>query len=230
MYPHQTDTMQIDAPEYNPDIGGDNQPNTDKKHATVSIQGTLEMIPESSILEDDNSIAPENITVSQNQQETNWPDAPTIQIPGVSSTTLDQPPEVMHNRCQVQPSEVDLEIPELEDNSDQDQLADLDTFITHHNMHQESEGIHQEYFATLQNQYTTKKCQDHYKQMLQNDPLRNSNNYSEKAEVKPDMKNSIATDHLATKPIHWRVVYNGKLRKANVCMKGILPIVNIFPL
>ena len=72
MYPHQTDTVQIDAQEYNPDIDGDNQPNADKKQTTVSIQGTLEMIPESSVLEDDNSIAPENNTAPQNQQETNW--------------------------------------------------------------------------------------------------------------------------------------------------------------
>ena len=139
MYPHQTDTVQIDAPEYNPDIDRDNQPNTDKKHATVSVQGTLEMISESSVLEDDDSIAPENNTASQNQQETNWPDAPAIQIPGVSSTTSDQLPEGMYNRRQVQPSAVDLKIPELEDDSDQDQFADLDTFITHHNTHQESE-------------------------------------------------------------------------------------------
>ena len=101
MYPHQN-----------------NQPNTDKKHTTVSIQGTLEMIPESSVLEDDNSIAPENNTASQNQQETDWPDAPTIQIPGVSSTTLYQPPEVTYNRRQTQPFTVDLKIPELEENSD----------------------------------------------------------------------------------------------------------------
>ena len=93
------------------------------------------MIPESSVLEDDNSIAPENNTALQNQQETDWPDAPTIQIPGVSSTTSDQPPEVMYNRHQVQPTTVDLEIPELEDDSIPDQFADLDTFITHHNTH-----------------------------------------------------------------------------------------------
>ena len=139
MYPHQSDTVQIDAPEYDLDIDGDNQPNTDKKHATVSIQGTLETIPESSVLEDDNSIAPENNTAPQNQQETDWPDAPAIQIPGVSSTTSDQPPEVTYNRRQVQPSTVDLEIPELEDDSDQDQFADLDTFMTHHNTHHASE-------------------------------------------------------------------------------------------
>ena len=141
MYPHQTDTVQIDAPEYDPDIDGDTQPNTDKKHTTVSIQGILETIPESSVLDDDNSIAPENNTAPQNQQETDLPDASTIQIPGVSSTTSDQPPEVMYNRCQVQPSTVNLKIPELEYDSDQDQFADLDTFITHHNTYQASEQI-----------------------------------------------------------------------------------------
>ena len=92
MYPHQSDTVQIDALEYGPDIDEDNQPNTDKKHATVSIQETLEMIPESSILEDDNGIAPENNTAPQDQQETDWSDTPTIQIPGVSSKTSEQPP------------------------------------------------------------------------------------------------------------------------------------------
>ena len=80
----------LTPPEYDPDIDGDSQPTADKKQATVSIQGMLEPIPESSVLEDDNSIAPENNMVSQNQQETDWSDAPTIQIPGVSSTTLDR--------------------------------------------------------------------------------------------------------------------------------------------
>ena len=104
----------------------------------------LELITESSILEDDNSIAPGNNTASQNQQETNWLDGPTIQIPDVSSTTSGQPPEVMYNRHQVQPSTVDLIIPALEDDLESDQFTDLDTFITHHIMHQESERIHQE--------------------------------------------------------------------------------------
>ena len=57
-------------------------------------------------------------------------------------------------------------------------------------------------------QHAAKKCQDHLKQMLHDDPWKNSNKYLEKAEEKPDAKNSIATDHLATKPVLWRVVYN----------------------
>ena len=141
MYPHQTDTVQINAPEYNPDIDGDNQPNTHNSRGTISVQGTLNIPQESSVLEDDNSTAPDNITTSQNQQETNWPEAPTIQILGVSSTTSDQSQEVMYNRCQIQPSSADLEIPELEEDSDQDQFTDTDNLITHHNTHQESKWI-----------------------------------------------------------------------------------------
>ena len=98
MYPHQTDTVQIDAPEYNSDIDGDNQPNTHNSQVTISVQGTLNTPQESSVLEDDNSTAPDNITTSQNQQETNWPEAPAVQILGIFSATLDQPPEVTYNR------------------------------------------------------------------------------------------------------------------------------------
>ena len=76
-------------------------------------------------------------------------------------------------------------------------------------------------------QHATKRHQDQHKQMLHDDPQRNLNNYLEKAEAKPDGRNSIATDHLATKCAHWRVVYNGKLRKTNVCVKGIPLIINI---
>ena len=47
----------------------------------------------------------------------------------------------MYNRCQIQPSSTDLEIPELEEDSDQDQFTDPDNLITHHNTHQESERI-----------------------------------------------------------------------------------------
>ena len=142
MYPHQTDTVQINTPAYDLDIDGNNQPNMDNRCVTESVQGTLNTSQESSALEDDNSTAPDNITTPPpNQQETDWPDAPAVQILGISSTTLNQPPEVTYNRCQIQPSSVDLEIPELEEDSDKDQFADLDNFITHHDTHQESKQI-----------------------------------------------------------------------------------------
>ena len=71
MYSHQGDTVQIEAPEFDPDIDGDSPANTNGKHDKVSVQTTLETIPETSESEDDNSIAPGNNTDQQYYQETN---------------------------------------------------------------------------------------------------------------------------------------------------------------
>ena len=79
-------------------------------------------------------------------------------------------------------------------------------------------------------QYAAKWRQDRHKQVLYNDPQRNFNNYSEKAEERPDRRNSILTDHLATKHAPWRVKYKRKLRKTNIFVNGIPLIANILPL
>ena len=79
----------------------------------------------------------------------------------------------------------------------------------------------------MTSQHATTCCQDHHKQALHDDTQRNLNNYSEKAEERPDERNSIAIDHLATHCTPWRVEYNGKLRKTNVFMNGIPLSVNI---
>ena len=159
MYSHQGDTVQIEAPEFDPDIDGDSPVSTDEKHEIAPIQGTLATIPEVSEPEDDNSIAPGTKTDQQTYQETDWPDAPPVQIPRVSSSTA-QLPEQGHNRRPAQPSAENFEIPELEENSEEEQFADFYSFMAHHNTHQASEHIQQEYFSHLQDldddQYYTK--------------------------------------------------------------------------
>ena len=97
--------------------------------------------------------------------------------------------------------------------------------ITPKLIEQSSEATHQ--FYNMTGQHATKKHQDHHRQMLQDDPWKNSKEYLEKAEVKPDRKNFIATNHLATKPVLWKAAYNARSRKINACIKGILHIVNI---
>ena len=72
-----------------------------------------------------------------------------MHIPRVSLSTA-QPPEQGYNRRQVQPSAENLEIPELEENSEEEQFADFDSFMALHNTHQASEHIRQEYFSHLQ--------------------------------------------------------------------------------
>ena len=43
-----------------------------------------------------------------------------------------------------------FEIPELEENSEEEQFTNFDSFMAHHNTHQASEHIQQEYFSHLQ--------------------------------------------------------------------------------
>ena len=56
MYLHQGDTVQIEAPEFDPDIDGDSPASMDEKHEIVPAQGTLATIPEVSEPEDDNTV------------------------------------------------------------------------------------------------------------------------------------------------------------------------------
>ena len=72
-----------------------------------------------------------------------------MQIPRVSSSTA-QLPEQGYNRCQAQSFTENFEIPELEENSEEEQFTDFDSFMAHHNTHQASEHIQQEYFSHLQ--------------------------------------------------------------------------------
>ena len=107
--------MQIEAPDFDPDINRDSPEYTDEKHGKVPVQGTLETIPETSEPEDDDSIAPGTNTDQQTYQETDWPDASPMQIPRVSSLTA-QLPEQGHNRHQAQHSAENVDIPKLEEN------------------------------------------------------------------------------------------------------------------
>ena len=66
MYSHQGNSVQIEAPEFDPDIDGNSPVNTDKKHSKVLVQGPLATIPETSEPEDDDSIAPGTNTDQQN--------------------------------------------------------------------------------------------------------------------------------------------------------------------
>ena len=67
-----------------------------------------------------------------------------MQIPRVSSSTV-QPEEQGHIRSQAQYNSESFEIPELEENSEEEQFADLDLYMAHHNTYQASKHIQQEY-------------------------------------------------------------------------------------
>ena len=126
MYMNQGDAVQIEAPNFDPDIDRDNPPSIDVKPNEVTIEGTLPPIPEVTEPEDDNSPTPGTNTQQPTSQETDWPDAIPVQILRVSSSTA-QPEEQRHNRRQAQHYTENYEIPKLEENSEEEQFADFDS-------------------------------------------------------------------------------------------------------
>ena len=99
MHMNQGDTIQIEAPNFDPDIDGVTSPSTDEKPNELMTQGTLSPISEVTKSEDDNSLTPRAATQQLTSQETDWLDAIPVQIPQVSSLTA-QPEEQGHSRDQ----------------------------------------------------------------------------------------------------------------------------------
>ena len=148
MYPHHnehpnTNTVQIEAPDYNLDIDSNNN---DTPHnltcITVPANSTGEYeqnIPE---LLDASSPEPDTMQFPVTLPETNWPDTPAIQIPSVSSTTVEAPPEVIYHRRTTVYMANGQEVPEIEEDNDEHKYNNNNChLITHHNTQQEK-GIY----------------------------------------------------------------------------------------
>ena len=108
MYSHSnnhsnTDTVQLEALDYDLDIDGNsNNTSQNPKVVTVSINDTIEDEQSIPKLLDASSPEPNATTYHLDPSKTNWPDAPTIQIPQVSLTNMEAPPKVVyHHRTTV---------------------------------------------------------------------------------------------------------------------------------
>ena len=128
MYMNQGDAVQIVAPDFDPDIDGVSSPSTDKKPNELSIQGTSSPAPEVTKPEDD-GLTPATTIQQLTSQDTDWLDAIPMQIPSL----IDQPEELGHVTHQTQHNSESFEIPNLEENSEEEQFADLESYLAHHN-------------------------------------------------------------------------------------------------
>ena len=78
-------------------------------------------------------------------QEVDWLDAIPVEIPPQPDQNIKQSIPTLLTRCNI-----DLaEIPHLEEDSKEEQDQDLQTYLTHHNMYEESQRIRREYRARL---------------------------------------------------------------------------------
>ena len=129
---NQGDTIQIGAPDFDPDINEVSSPSIDRKWNKLWTQGTPS--PASEVTEPkDNSSAPATTSQQLPSQETDWLDAIPVEIPTQAQYTSDS-----------------FEIHNLEENSEEEQFANLDSYLAHHNTYEASQHIHQEYQSRLQ--------------------------------------------------------------------------------
>ena len=134
------DSIQINAPEFNPDIDGG--PSM-KEHG--EIQGSVNPI-QHLVGETKKSKAP--ALPQQVEEEVDWPDAEPVEIPPHSSQDNDNNISV----ASTWPEMYYSEIPQLESDiteEEEGQFEDIQTYLDNHNTYQESQNIHKEYTKRL---------------------------------------------------------------------------------
>ena len=138
------DTVQIEAPDFDLDIDSISSSSTYKIPDKLLTQGTTSPTPKTTKLEIECS-TPATSTQQTTSQDTDWPDAIPVQIP----SSIDQPEDQGIDRHQTQHNSDRAKIPNLEENSKEEQFADLDSYLAHHNTYKASQYIHQQYRSHL---------------------------------------------------------------------------------
>ena len=145
-HPHMNsgDTVQIEAPDFDPDINNISSLSTDEISNKLLTQGTASPTPETIELEIECSTPATSIQQTASQ-DTDWPEAIPVKI----SSLIDQPEVQGIERHQIQHNSERAEISNLEENSEEEQFADLDSYLAHHNTYEASQYIHQQYRSHL---------------------------------------------------------------------------------
>ena len=138
------DTIQIEAPNFDLDIDDLSASTKDEIANKVVTQGTTLHTPKTTKLETECS-APALPIPQTTSQDTDWPDAIPVEIP----PQIDQPEDQEIGRQQTQHNSDGDEIPDLEENSEEEQYADLDSYLALHNTYEASRYIHQQYRSHL---------------------------------------------------------------------------------
>ena len=134
------DTIQIEAPDFDPDIDDISPTTIYQQSNNPSTQGSVTSTSKAEEQQIE-CITPAPSHHNTDSQEIDWPDAIPVGIPPQRDQQNDQRINIQLTRCNLEP----VEIPQLEENSDKEQYQDLDTYLTHHNTFEASQRICQDY-------------------------------------------------------------------------------------
>ena len=138
------DMIQIEAPDFDPDI--------DEVLPTTTDQDTNDPVTQGSVTPTLKSA--ENVIECRtpapphqdiDTQEVDWPDAIPVEILPQPNQQIEQSIPIQPTRCNPGPAK----IPHLKENSEEEQYPDLETYLTHHNMFEASQCIHRDYRSRL---------------------------------------------------------------------------------
>ena len=138
------DVIQIEAPDFDPDIDEALPLSTDQHTNDPVTQGLVTPTLKSAekVIEC-RTPAPSHIDVDT--QEVDWPDVIPVEIPPQYDQQNEQsiPTELTHSNLG------SVKILQLEDNSEGEQYQDLETYLSHHNMIEASQHICKDYRSRL---------------------------------------------------------------------------------
>ena len=140
--PHMNtgDTIQIEVPDFDPDIDDISSTTIDQETNNPVTQGLATPTPKSAekVIE---CTTPAPSHQDTDTQEVDWPDAIPVEIPSQSDQQNEQRITIQLTRCNPEP----VEIPQLKENLEEEQYQDLETYLTHHNTFEASQHIRRDY-------------------------------------------------------------------------------------
>ena len=144
--PHMNtgDVIQIEAPDFDPDIDEALPISTDQHTNDPVTQGSV-----TPTLKSAEKVIECRTPVPSHQdidtQEVDWPDAIPVEIPPQHDQQIEQSIPTQQTHRNLGPAE----IPQIEDNSEGGQYQDLETYLSHHNTFKASQHIHRDYRSRL---------------------------------------------------------------------------------
>ena len=136
------DVIQIEVPDFDPDIDKALPISTDQSINHQETQGSV--ISTQKLTE---KIAECRTPASSHQdtKDVDWLDTIPVEIPPQPDWNIEQSIPTLPIRCEIDQAE----IPQLEEDPEEEQPQDLQTYLTHHNMYKESQHICRDYRAML---------------------------------------------------------------------------------
>ena len=138
------DVIQIEVPDFDPDIDEALPTPTDQRINDPVIQGSVTptLKPAEKVIK---CRTPAPSCTDVDTQEVDWPDTIPVEIPPQYNQQNEQSIPTEQTYLNLGP----VEIPQLEDNSEREQYQDLETYLSHHNTFEASEHIRRDYRSRL---------------------------------------------------------------------------------